>query len=63
TNGSYTSNLRALGLEARAVPEYEAAPVIECTPTMFAATLQRADHTSTLHIRTDGLTWTTQVKQ
>ncbi|HLP17645.1 MAG TPA: carbohydrate-binding family 9-like protein [Bacteroidota bacterium] len=63
TNGSYTSNLRALGLEVRAVPEYEAAPMIECTPTMFAATLQRADRTSTLHIRTDGLTWTTQVKQ
>ncbi len=59
-HGKFTSDLKKLGLEEPNLKEYDSIPSIECTPSLFEASLQSKDGTEKVHIRNDGLTWITK---
>jgi len=62
-NGTYTTDVKQLACDIQLIPGYVTPPVIECTTTMFIATLQSVDSTEKISIRHDGLTWISQIKK
>jgi len=62
-NSSYTVNLNDLGFTETKIPGYKTVPAIECTTSLFEASLLSEDGTKKVSIRNDGLTWITEIKK
>ena len=62
-NGTFTDDLKKLGLDMQTVTGYLLPPTIECTTNMFEASLLSDDGTIKINIRNDGLTWNSQIKK
>jgi hypothetical protein len=56
-NGTFTNDLKKLGIEKKSIPGYILPPVIECTTSMFEASLKDEGDVEKISIRNDGLTW------
>jgi len=61
-NKKFTSDLKKLGIAMKPIPGYVLPPVVECTASLFEASLRSADGTHTIYIRSDGLIWITSKK-
>lgn len=62
-NNSFTDDLKKIGFQERQVPGYVVPPAIECTESMFEASLKSEDGKEKISIRNDGLTWSSQIKK
>jgi hypothetical protein len=56
--GVYTNDIKKLGIEIDELEGNTLPVVIECTANMFEASIQSVNGTEKIHIRHDGLTWT-----
>jgi hypothetical protein len=61
-HGTFTDDLNKLGINKKSIPGYIFPPVIECTTSMFEASLHTEDGNEKISIRNDGLVWISQVK-
>lgn len=62
-HGVFVKSLKTLGIEKQNIPGFVSLPKIECTTSLFEASLQSDDGLEKVHIRNDGLTWISRVKQ
>lgn len=57
TAGTFTTNLKKLGIKNEAVPGFQMPPAVECTSDYFEARLKSSDGGETVYIRNDGKVW------
>jgi len=62
TKGTFTTDLKTLGIELKPISGFKLTPTIECTSNMFEASLETEDGVKKVNIRNDGLTWTSVLK-
>jgi hypothetical protein len=61
-NGMFTPDIERLGLEIKSLPGFISTPVIECTTSMFEASLISEDGLIRISINNNGLVWKTITK-
>jgi hypothetical protein len=61
-NGTFTDDLKKLGIDKKTVPGYIFPPIIECTASMFEASFRAENGTEKINIRHDGLVWISRNK-
>ncbi len=57
STGSFTTDLKKIGMKNEDVPGFEMPPVVECTTDYFEARLQSLDGTENVCIRNDSRVW------
>ncbi|MEW6508243.1 MAG: carbohydrate-binding family 9-like protein [Bacteroidota bacterium] len=60
-NAKFTEDLNSLGIELKQIKGYTMPPKIECTASMFEASIFSVDGSKKISIRNDGLIWTTKL--
>ena len=62
-HGKFTNNISELELESMTVPGFVTPALIECTTSLFEASVKSEDGTKKISISKDGLTWITNIKK